>query len=965
MTSIAQKIPRYIFGMSDQPDELKVPGQVRDAENVLPDVTLGLLKRPGTKYISDLTTTATGKWFHIHKNAAPVGSERFLGQITQQGQVFIWDLYTGLAQNVTYSDVAVSPDSLDDYDPTDNTDTLQDYFIHEEHNQLDVLTVNDYTFVTNKTATPSMSEEVISVRPYEAFIELRAVATQQNYRLDFSSLASDSSGNLTKTSTITGLSVSFDGWNGYIHSDNEDSCARAGTFVEEDDDFGSGTGASWYSQVSCQAITPKDPAAADAETASKYTVAVTLTEGGTGYEVGDTVIKTNYGGIEGNNYKFTVTSVAYTTTKSNIGTATYTASALNAVTIINNLVGDINNDVTGCTAERIGNGIYVTSSDPFIVTTPDPTLLVVVSATDDGDYTTTDGAGGTTSKTNIVSGVNDVSQLPYQCKDGYIVRIRNSFELEDDYYVKFIGNFGQDGDGVWEECAKPGIKNLINADSMPHAIMQLADTVDDGSGNQVAQFLVAPLEWSSRRAGDEVTNARPHFLPRPGNTFGRPIQSMLFYRDRLVFLSDEYIIMSSTGDYFNVFAKSALTLASDDPINVAVSSTIPAILHSGIVLGAGLLIVSPNQQFLVRTDNDLLSPLTVKVSNISGYSINANTKPLSLGTNVGFFSDSGLYTRFYEMVEITVDRDPEVIEQSKAAGTLLPQNLELITDSTENDLILAVERDSNVVWCYKYFNTGEKRVLNSWFYWTMMGNVMHHALIKDSYYAALEDSEGTVRLVRADIRPLRNTTVFTDNDFRIHFDYYGSLEEADMTYNETDNVTTFTLPIPYFEGEELQAFSMGDEPGRIGDITVDGNTGSLQGDWTDDPLALGYTFAMRIEFPVIYPTKKSGLSGALQADTRGYLTLNRIKFTLGDQGYYEAILKSFGRADRTIIIENAIAGRYKANTAAISDIGYKTIPVYDKNLNFNLELYSKHPSPTTLYSMEWEGNYTPMYYQSV
>jgi hypothetical protein len=319
------------------------------------------------------------------------------------------------------------------------------------------------------------------------------------------------------------------------------------------------------------------------------------------------------------------------------------------------------------------------------------------------------------------------------------------------------------------------------------------------------------------------------------------------------------------------------------------------------------------------------------------------------------------------MVDITVDRDPEVIEQSKSAGTLLPQNLELIADSKENDLIMACERNSNQVWCYKYFNTGEKRVLSSWFYWTMIGDVVHHALIKDSYYAALEDADGNVRLVRGDLRPLRNTTTFTDDDFRIHFDYYGSVAAANMTYNQSTNLTSFTLPIPYFASETLKAFSMGTEPGRIGDITVtnSGTTGNLLGDWTDDPIALGYTFNMRVEFPTIYPVSKSGLSGTIQSDTRGSLILNRIKLTFGDSGYYEAILKSFGRADRTITFESATLGTYVTNTAAILSEASRTIPVYDRNINFNLELSSDHPSPATLYSMEWEGNYTPMYYRSV
>jgi len=963
MTSISQKIPRYILGMSDQPDELKVPGQVRDAENVLPDVTLGLLKRPGTKYISDLTTTALGTWFHIHKNNPLASSERYIGQITRTGQVFIWDLYTGLAQDVTYSDVAVSPDDLDNYDDSGNTATSNDYLIHQQNNQLQVLTVNDYTFVANRKATPSMSGESVSARPYEAFVELRAITQHQPYRLAFNDLNSDGDDNLVETTSISSMSVSFDGWDGYLHTDQENVCARAGTNVHENVSFGSGTGASFYGLVSCQSVSARDPIPGAPNIASQYSVSVTLTNGGTGFQVGDS-FTAGYG-FPGNNYRYTVTSVRRSTVRASIGLASYTASHNEAHTILSNLETSIN-ALTGLTAEVIGNGIYITSDDPFTVTTDDPTLMSIISATNDGIYTTTDGAGGTLERTNIISGVNNVAALPYQCKDGYIARVRNSFEVEDDYYVRFEGNFGQDGDGVWEECAKPGIQHLINSEAMPHAILQLSETREDTNGNNISKFLVAPLQWAPRTAGDELTNPRPNFLPRPNGTFGRPIQNMLFYRDRLVFLSDEYVTMSRTGDYFNLFGKSALTIAADDPINVAVSSTVPALLHSGLVLGAGLLVVSPNQQFLVRTDNDLLSPLTVKVSNIAGYSFNANTNPIPLGTNVGFFSDSGLYSRFYEMVDITVDRDPEVIEQSKSAGTLLPQNLELITDSKENDLILACERDSNTIWCYKYFNTGEKRVLSSWFYWTMIGNVVHHALIKDSYYAALEDDAGNVRLVRGDIRPLKNTTTFTDNDFRIHFDYYGSVVTADMTYTESTNRTTFTLPVPNFTAdEELQAFSMGNEPGRIGDITVSGTTGSLLGDWTNTDIALGYTYDMRIEFPTIYPTSKSGLSGTLQADTRGSLVLNRIKISLGDSGYYEATLKSFGRDDRVISYEFTTAGTYAANTAGIRDKTLVVVPIYDKNINFNLEIASKHPAPATIYSMEWEGNYTPMYYRSV
>ena len=73
MSGITQQVPNYIFGISEQPDELKVPGQVRDLKNALPDVTRGLQKRPGSRYINTLneagigpSSISTSKWFNIY-----------------------------------------------------------------------------------------------------------------------------------------------------------------------------------------------------------------------------------------------------------------------------------------------------------------------------------------------------------------------------------------------------------------------------------------------------------------------------------------------------------------------------------------------------------------------------------------------------------------------------------------------------------------------------------------------------------------------------------------------------------------------------------------------------------------------------------------------------------------------------------------------------------------------------------
>ena len=62
MRTITQRIPNLLLGVSQQPDLRKFPGQVVAADNVFPDYALGMLKRPGGKYVSKLVmqTLAAG-----------------------------------------------------------------------------------------------------------------------------------------------------------------------------------------------------------------------------------------------------------------------------------------------------------------------------------------------------------------------------------------------------------------------------------------------------------------------------------------------------------------------------------------------------------------------------------------------------------------------------------------------------------------------------------------------------------------------------------------------------------------------------------------------------------------------------------------------------------------------------------------------------------------------------------------
>ena len=77
MSSVTQRIPNLLRGISQQPDNRKFPGQVKDAVNTFPDYALGMLKRPGGKYEAKLQGASTGgRWFSILRDA----QEKYVAQ---------------------------------------------------------------------------------------------------------------------------------------------------------------------------------------------------------------------------------------------------------------------------------------------------------------------------------------------------------------------------------------------------------------------------------------------------------------------------------------------------------------------------------------------------------------------------------------------------------------------------------------------------------------------------------------------------------------------------------------------------------------------------------------------------------------------------------------------------------------------------------------------------------------------
>ena len=1083
MANITQTIPALTAGISQQPDEQKIPGQVKNMVNALPDVTQGLLKRPAGKFVASLSdgsnnSTADGRWFHYYRDE----NEQYVGQVAKNGVVRMWDCQTGAEKTVV--------------DGIGNAT----YLTHTDDEDIQTLTLNDFTYINNRSITTTMdtTTEPLGNFEKEIFVELKSISYAKQYSLNVFDQDGTQSSHFSSVSTATRIKVTLvNSSNNYCDSSfymrphatrGDGNNKRCGTQAGDGRDafapnvgtriFSVGTGTNLVdegatggilnsngdqadtnfsytvnifaapisatatatasnntitvqksshglsngqqvrivgssniptgtytitgtpatdsfsvsvsggisSDISSESITyavgsqtgrnnlyfriattgqsvPYTEGSGNSQQTTyqaRYTTTHDLLHGGEGWEEGDfffVFMKDGY-------YKVTIEAVSVSRVQANLALVRPNPTPFDTETTITaeSILGDIRKGLTGSatattgngfTVTQIGTGLHITRSTIFNASTPVGELL------------------------NVVAGkVNDAGDLPSQCKHGMVVEIVNSEAEEDNHYVKFFGNNDKDGEGTWEECAKPGRTIRLKRSTMPVLLIRTADgnfrlTELDGSSYTVTtadgNVTSTVPQWDDAIVGDDVTNPEPSFI-------GKEISKLCFFRNRFTILADENIVMSRPGDFTNFFAKSAIQLIASDPIDISASSEYPAILFDAIQVNTGLLLFSKNQQFMLTTDSDVFSPTTAKINALSTYNFNFATNPISLGTTVGFLDNAGKFSRFFEMAQVQREGEPEVIEQSAVVSRLFEKDLKIISNSRENSVVFFSEENSPTLYGYKYFDNIRERVLASWFKWTLTGDIQYHCMQDDNLYVVVRNNSKD-QLLKYAIKMDAETLAIAEN--RVHLDHLMEIPKLisgtsnpTVTYNSTTKKSTFAKPTGLESSNQLVAYDNTNESsgtqnlGRYGKITVNGSNLELDGDWTGEVFLIGYEFTMQIELPTIFYVTKEGDS--FRADTRSSLVLHRAKFGFGPIGLYETTLSRTGRVDYTEVHELTGADRYKANNAStLEDNLLREVPIYDSNINVSLTVKSTHPAPATIHNVTWEGAYNTKFYQRV
>ena len=1016
MASVNQRIPNFLGGVSQQPDKIKFPGQLRVCDNAVPDITFGLKKRPPAEYIGTLNNAnSSGHWYEILRD----GDEKYIVQITPSNSgsmpIRVWDLADGTEKSLTNS----------------NGDSIFNY-LSGATAPYAVTTIQDYTLIANPDKVVATSTATTPAPLHSgnyAYARLDTIAYNTEYVLYDTTVSNPPSPN--KYFRVTSLKVDYIGPNGLAGStwgnpDASQQFAASSIFSFSGGDDVTLTSPDSNVIVNGQNITEgiegtlqvngfsyianNTPNYDGSGTAAsnflgytqdydnRYTATITLKNGGlirtTSKATAESLfikVTTGNGTSNVQNYRISVEAVEEVSTYRDVSGIGYFKTPknpdegiLSMSTILEGLKDSINDGssgITNVTAEVVGSGLFLHGTSAKSIN-----FL---------------GGAVNENMSVIATKAQDISRLPAMNKHGYIAQVANTSELEtDDYYVEFIAdNFNgsnastASGTGSYEETIRPHNYNGTSADqemklgldpsTMPHALInnrngtftfvKLDETTANSQNNE--------NYWKDRQVGDNESNPFPTIV-------GKKITEMFFHRNRLGLIDEEQLVMSQPGSYFNLFIVSAIAASDDNPIDISVSDVKPAFINHTLPINKGIMMFSDNGQFLLFTESDIFSPKTVRLKKLSSYECDSTIQPVDLGTSILFTSSVSAYSRAFEAVILDDDTPPQIIEQTRVVPEFLPKDITKSTNSAAIGITTYGKKGSTNLYHYKYYNADNKREQSSWYTWTLLGTLQHMfytggnfftVTFHDSEYKLTKHEYVTDTTANRSYTITDNTTpnlpsgISTSRAFEAHLDFM-TLPTA---LNPSTNPDQTVVSLPYFPSTATNFYMVGldgvDSNGEsiIGVVkeadSVSGSNAIFNNILLTNAhskIAVGYGYTTTIELPTYYLNL-----GQNAYDLDGDLRISGINFELGEGGPIDFLLKSpYAYLDPNGIEIKDIDDYTQRESGILSDSSnFNTnptkltrsvrVPIQRKNNKYILQISIDSPFSTALISASWDGIY--------
>ena len=570
--------------------------------------------------------------------------------------------------------------------------------------------------------------------------------------------------------------------------------------------------------------------------------------------------------------------------------------------------------------------------------------------------------------------------LPPEAPHDYMIKVEGVPDNDtDDYWVKFVAENGVFGPGVWEESLAPGLKYEWDYDSMPLILIRQSDTTfllkradgitgTPGAGGVALGADYSTFKWQPRYIGDDKTCPFPSFT-------GSKIQDMVFFQNRLGFLSGENLVFSRVGEFFNFFKESATQLADTDPIDIASSSPRVGKVMAAVPFNTDLIIFTPTSQLALRSDA-VFTPSTVSLVPVGEFeNLSPIVKPVPTANSIFFMYGNGAYLGMRELI-------PQPALSGAYLADELTSRVPQYIEGPVTCLAAASHDTFNVVvangdmYGYRYFLSNRQKVQSAWFKFTFKDTATFANTKARPVWAGFVESD----LYTVMLRPKTSTTnwitlekikvglgttdaLISGVDTTTFLDqrkYFATSASNAGVYDVNTKTTTFTLPKPLSYSSTLTQVvsSVGYViPIVSGTVYSDAApsvqaTVTVQGKWDDQKIWIGTKYSMNYTFSPFY-LRDPNSSGSY---VTGRYQMRYLSIQYAETGYFKVLVTIKNEDPYEYFLTANTVGLMVLNAPATAS-GTFRVPLYSKHDNLTVAVINDSPFACKLLAAELEAVY--------
>ena len=610
-------------------------------------------------------------------------------------------------------------------------------------------------------------------------------------------------------------------------------------------------------------------------------------------------------------------------------------------------------------ATNLRNSLASALSSGWTFTVVD--YVIQIQKNDGGDYQVESADTKTGTFTKAIKGTIDtITDLPTLAKHGFIIKVQGTKTTQlDDYYVKFEASAGSGtGGGIWRETVGPDINRGFNQKTMPHVLVRNAD----------GSFTFKEFDWSHRICGDETTVLDPSFV-------NSQIQNINLFRNRLVILADENVILSAADNYDRFWPETIQTIVDSDPIDLVTGGTEINFLTSSLAFANTLLLFSRHGQFRLdagtTTVGTSLTPKTANVTAITSFEMAATVDPVGVGRTIYFPIPKGEFSGLRDFfLPDSTGGVPLSDEVTSSIPRYIPGNLTNLIASVSEEAIVAISKDQpKRLYVYKFFFEGDNKLQSAWSYWEVKGSktILGASILDSDMYVLLQYNDG-VYLEKVALRP---ETVDTGSTIELLLDR--KVTEASCSTAVTNPgglgvQTTITLPYPMATTGTMAVVGRDVSGNTIshGQVitptseTLTGGAGGngtmvVKGDLSSAKFFVGELYDMGYEFSTPY-LKEQPSAGGMAVVAGPKLQVRTWAVVFDDTSHFVLRITPAGRAANDYPYNGISVGTSPPSlgTPGIGTGSFR-VPVMASSLDTKVEILSSSPVPCRIQSAEWEG----------